>query len=143
MGYNTEFSGKLFFNKEISVKELKKLNAYMGEDCRDHPEWMLEDEDFTYIDLKVSKDMDGLEWDETEKSYDMVEKVNLVIREMKKEFPEFGLTGMLLAQGSEIDDRWKLEIGEDGWAKEVPIVVNGRKIRCPHCDEDFYLENDE
>ncbi len=38
----------------------------------------------------------------------MAEKINLIIREMQKEFPDFGLTGEFFAQGDEVGDVWKL-----------------------------------
>ncbi len=141
MGYNTEFKGQLKFVKELSTKALQKLSEMLGEDCRDHPEWG--SIGLTHIDLRITKDFSGLEWDDdTEKTYDLPEKINLVTRHMRIDFPEFELEGKLLAQGEDIDDRWEL-IMEEGVATEKMLVASGTKITCPHCDEEFYLEGAE
>ena len=121
MGYSTKFKGVLKFTKELTIPQLTKLKSFLGEDCRDHPEWHRED--LTYIDLKISKDYDGLEWDGSEKTYDLVEKTNLIITEMKKDYPDFGLDGSLLAQGEDNGDIWKISI-VNGVAVEKDIELN-------------------
>lgn len=108
MGYTTKFSGKLLFNHDLPISAIQKLRTILGEDCREHPEWGRTD--LTYIDLKIADELDGLEWDGSEKTYDLPEKVNLVIRLMHEAYPNFVLTGELLAQGEDIDDRWKLRM---------------------------------
>ena len=137
MGYSTDFRGVLSFTKELNVKERTKLRTFLGEDCREHSEWKRTD--LTYIDLKFADDFTGLEWDGCEKTYELVEKINLIIREMKKSFPDFGLVGVMLAQGEDIEDRWQLVI-ENGIAKRVDIPMVGDKIICPRCGDYFYLE---
>jgi hypothetical protein len=138
MGYSTEFTGKLEFANEVTAKQLAKLNTFLGEDCRDHPEWGATN--MTYIDLQLTDDFTGLEWDGSEKTYDLTEKVNLIIEKMRDEFPDFELKGELMAQGEDMEDRWKLKI-ERGKAVEVKIQIMGRKCKCPHCGEDFILED--
>jgi hypothetical protein len=49
MGYSTSFSGELLFTKELKASELAELNKFLGEDCRDHPEWGISG--LTYIDF--------------------------------------------------------------------------------------------
>lgn len=66
--------------------------------------------------------------------------MNVVIREMRKEFPEFGLNGTLIAQGEEFDDRWALVIGEDGFASKQSLSISGEVVKCPHCGAKFALE---
>lgn len=139
MGYTTKFTGELKFTSEISSRCLAKVQSFFGEDCRDHKEWKAEG---SYIDLEFNKDFSGIQWDdETEKNNGMVSHVNLIINETKKEFPDFGLTGHLIAQGESFDDRWKLEI-VDGVAVKKEIVMAVYKIKCPHCEEYFYLETE-
>lgn len=106
MGYTTKFSGVLKFVNPITPEQILKLQTILGEDCRDHPEWGARH--LSYIDLKITKDSAGLQWDGSEKTYDLPEKVNVVIDQMQKEFPEFALTGRLLAQGEEVGDVWHL-----------------------------------
>lgn len=114
MGYTTEFRGQLYFKNELTGFQILRLKSFLGEDCRDHPEWGRTD--LTYIDLRITKDGTGIEWDGSEKTYDLVEKINLIIEEMNKDFP-FELVGNLLAQGEENDDNWIISI-ENGKAIE-------------------------
>jgi hypothetical protein len=110
----------------------------LGEDCREHPEWDTKGERLYYIDL--TKDFSGIEWNGAEKTYDLDKLTNVVIREMRKKYPDFGLSGALAAQGEDVEDRWALVIGKDGFAQKQMVPIVGQKIRCPHCDEDFILE---
>lgn len=139
MGYTTKFTGELLFTKELTASQLAMINLFFGEDCRDHPEWEC---DGTYIDLELNDDFTGIRWDsDTEKNYGMVDHINLIIRMMKEAVPEFGLTGEMLAQGEDISDRWKLAI-QDGQAVRVDLPETGKMVTCPHCNEDFILENE-
>ena len=132
MGYNTDFSGVLTYKNPITDEELEYLNTFMDEDCRDHPEWGRTD--LTWIDLMC--DEDGIQWNGSEKTYDLVEKINLIIDQMRKKFPGFELEGALEAKGEKFDDYWILDI-EDGRAvmKTAKIVVNDEINYCPHCGE--------
>jgi len=138
MGYNTNFTGELKFTKELTASQLAKLKTFLGEDCRDHPEWG--DTSLTYIDLDFNDDFTGLTWDGSEKTYDLTEKVNLLIEQMRKDVPDFNLDGILLAQGEEFEDRWLLKM-ENGKAYERKVKLNGTKTKCPHCGETFILES--
>lgn len=104
MGYTTKFSGELKFANHITPEQRLRLDDILGKDARDHPEWHAGN--LTYIDLQLTIDHHGLEHNHSEKSYDLHEQINLVIDLMKKDFPEFELTGKLLAQGEEAGDVW-------------------------------------
>lgn len=136
MGYNTDFKGEFKFTKELTASQLSKISSFLGEDCRDHPEWNAPN--MTYIDLELLEDFSGIKWDGSEKTYDMVDKINLIINNMKKTMPEFGLIGKMLAQGEDIDDRYEILI-QDGYAFEKKIQPSGSKIVCPHCEQSFYI----
>lgn len=141
MGYSTDFDGCLKFTSVLTGGEqIAKIETFLGEDCRNHPEWC--QTGLTYIDLELLKDFSGLQWDGSEKTYQLVEKVNLIITEMKKEYPDFGLEGKILAQGEDIDDRWILSI-ENGLAVEKEIVIVGKDVQCPNCGDHFMLEIEE
>lgn len=116
MGYDTKFKGILRFTSELTDNQLFKLKTYLGEDCRNHPEWNTIN--LTYIDLKLSNDNSGLEWNGYQKTYDLDYKIDFVISEMKQSYRDFGLTGELLAQGENIDDRYILKIVDDKIVKE-------------------------
>lgn len=143
MGYNTDFKGFLKISPELKASELAYLMKYLGEDVREHPEWHNNKyaKDLDYINLEMSEDLQGIEWDECEKTYEMVNQINFIITEMYKILPTFTLSGELLAQGEEYDDRWKLIINENGVAEKKDIVVVGDKIQCPHCLEYFIVEH--
>jgi hypothetical protein len=138
MGYTTTFTGELKFTHEPSVKQIVKLKSMFSEDCRDHPDWNAPH--LSYIDLEFNDDYSGIRWNGAEKTYDMDHLVNVVICEMIKEFPEFGLTGTLHAQGEDAEDRWQLVIGDDGFAKRIKVQIVGTKVECPNCEHKFYIE---
>src|SRR5258708_4315685 len=103
MGYSTEFRGELKFTRELTGSELARLKGMLGQDCRQHPEWYAKG--LYRVDLELLEDFSGLRWDGTEKTYDLDRLVNVVIREMRKAVPDFGLTGKLVAQGEDMDDQ--------------------------------------
>ncbi len=138
MGYSTQFKGQLTFTQPLSAQQALELSKFFGEDCRDHSEWNAPG--LYYVDLKLTPDASGIQWDGAEKTYHLDQIVNVVLREMRKTFPDFGLVGTMVAQGDEIDDRWALAIGEDGWAHKLPLAPTGRVVTCPHCDQSFALE---
>jgi len=138
MGYSTKFKGELRFTVEPTASQLATSKAMCGEDCREHPEWNAPD--LYYIDLELTEDFSGLRWSGVEKTYDLDKLVNVVIGEMRKKWPDFGLTGTLAAQGEDVEDRWELTIGEDGMAHKMNIAVAGKIVMCPHCEGRFELE---
>jgi hypothetical protein len=114
MGYTTKFKGRLLFNKAITSEELLLLLSFLGEDVPG----------VGWIDLRLTAGMDGLEWDGSEKTYDLPEKVNFLIAQMRNKYPDFGLSGSLLAQGEEVGDVWKLVV-EDNFATTKNINIDG------------------
>jgi hypothetical protein len=117
MGYTTKFTGTLYFTEPITIDQLNYLETIFNEDCRDHPEW--EAPGLYYIDLDFNGEENGLIWNGAEKTYFMDKLVNVVIRLMRKHWPAFGLIGTMTAQGEDVNDRWKLIIDENGFAKHV------------------------
>lgn len=144
MGYSTDFDGILKFNNPLSVEQdafLRTICSGEMEDVDKHPEWSRPANYHGYIQLVISKDQSGIEWDGNEKFYDAVDAVNTVIMTMQDKFPEFGLEGSLLAQGEEVRDRWYLVIS-NGLAERREIDI-GSLYKCPHCREDFPLSDAE
>lgn len=120
MGYSTDFAGELEFVNELTVPQLLKIDTFLGEDCRNHSEW--ETKPFVnLVDLELSSGYTGLKWNGAEKTCDLVDIVNMITTNMRKEFPDFSLKGEMLAQGEESDDQWKLIIGDDGMAYKKMI----------------------
>lgn len=129
MGYNTQFSGTLLFPPEMTIREVLRVQRFLGEDCREHPEWG--DTELTWIDLSLTGDASGLEWNGGEKSYNMEEKIELIINNMRKDFPDFYLNGILAAQGEEIDDRYKIIVNANGVFKATLLSETEGMITCP------------
>lgn len=143
MGCNTDFSGELLFTYKLSDEEKDKLESFLGNDCRDHPEWETGRTGFdelTWIDLKYNDDESGICWNGSEKTYDLAEKVELILTEMRKEFPDFCLEGTMMAQGERMEDRWCLVV-ENGHAFHRNIVNSGKTYKCPSCGENFIVED--
>jgi hypothetical protein len=138
MGYTTEFRGELRFSKELTASQLAAVKAMCGEDCRDHPEWGAPG--LFYIDLELTDDFTAIKWNGAEKTYNLDKLVNVVLAEMRKKWPDFGLLGTLAAQGEDAEDRWELTILEDGQAHKMQIATTGKIVACPHCDKRFALE---
>lgn len=143
MGYSTRFQGMLKFTHELTMQQLKRLSAVLGEDPDDHPEWAdyADCGEVSYIQWKVTKDLAGIQWDGHEKFYHAVNSVNLLLAYMREDHPDFGLTGELLAQGEEIRDRWILAI-DLVTGKAIKRKVDlGSAYECPHCREEFLLSD--
>lgn len=140
MGYNTIFKGELKFKNEITAKALAKLNGMLGEDFRKHPDWG--GQGLYYVDLLITDDFDGMRWnDGTEKTYDLEKIVTKVIAVMRKDFPDFALSGSLNAQGEDAEDRWDLVMDASGTtARKVKVPIPGTKTECPSCGHKFYIE---
>lgn len=146
MGYTTEFKGELKFTEELTATQLAEVSKFLGEDCRNHPEWEVGlskfGGDLYYIDLELTEDFSGLKWNGTEKTYSLDRLVNVLIINMRKIYPSFALEGFMTAQGEDVDDRWTLIIKEDGLAHHVDNPPTGTRIECPHCEQHFYLGED-
>lgn len=139
MGYTTIFQGRLEFTSVLSAPALAKLKKFEFADIREHPEWKNPSKAGYYIQFRLCDDFQGIEWDETEKFYDSVECVDLIIAEMQTDFPDFGLRGELYCQGEDYDDRWILRV-KDNKAMRVEQPRSGQRVTCPHCGSDFNLE---
>jgi hypothetical protein len=139
MGYSTNFSGELKFAHDVTVPELTALQKFLGADVREHKEWN-PPHDLYFIDLELLEDFTGLKWDGSEKTYELDQAINLITREMRKEFPEFKLQGQLLAQGEDAEDRWMLVLDEQGIASKQEIVITGQRVKCLECGHKFVLE---
>jgi len=141
MGYSTTFKGGIKPNRELKaseiayIQELFKFNPRGGDYSKSSPF------EFYYIDLEFNDNFTSFGWNGSEKSYGMRQQVQYVIDETIKKFPDIIFNGEFTAQGEEYDDKWKL-IVEDNKSKEIQIVLKGKKVECPHCGEEFRLEEE-
>lgn len=123
MGYNTEFAGKIEIENDLTENEVLYLKSICGEDVRDHDDWkqICKEHDLsydlTYIDYELEKDkVTGkyyLEWNYSEKSYQMPEKLELIILLMKQKNPNFIVSGKMVAQGESVGDVWVLKVDKN------------------------------
>jgi len=147
MGYNTEYMGILEFNKELTASQLSLINEILDSDFRDLSQEVQKalvtgETYLTYINLVLTKNFSGVEWNGTEKSHSMVDAVNAVTNWMRIHggIKDFSFVGTMHCQGEDVDDKWDLII-EDGIAKRVQAPPKGIKIECPHCEEYFYYNS--
>jgi hypothetical protein len=116
MGYSTDFDGALHFATEPTVSQIAHLRGILGEDVRDHAHWP-KTQDFFYIDLELTDDLMGVQWNGAEKTGGLCEQVNYVTTLMRQKWPDFAFAGKLDAQGEERGDAWQLVIDASGVAK--------------------------
>jgi len=141
MGYSTNFKGVLKFKDEPTGKQLARLDRVLSKDRRDlndiDVEKYMDNDDENYwhhIDLEITKEYDGIQWNGSEKTYELQRIVNWVTRFMREEYPNFELLGELSAQGEEYDDRWSLVMNK-GWASKVDVGLIAKEFECPCCNE--------
>lgn len=142
MGYSTDFSGSLKISPKLDKSQKDYLKTFLGADCRDHKEWFAlipdwkHSRNLTYIDLELTDDEDALQWDGSEKTYDLAEKVELIIKLMRIKVPEFSLHGKLYAQGESRNDTWILRADGDVVVEETIDLVT-KTVTCPNCQHHF------
>lgn len=124
MGYTTKFKGELKFAEPLTDEQHAFLRTICNEDdpadCRDHDGWQEPGSYMAYIDLMDNGA--GLVWSGAEKTYEMVACVNLVTRLMRERWPDFKLTGSMLAQGEEVGDLWRLKMDDAGTARREEVL---------------------
>lgn len=142
MGYDTEFTGELYFKQDVTNKQIALIKSMCGEDCRDHPEWEC-DSELTYIDLELNDDYSGIKWNGSEKTYDLADKINLIVKIVRQTWPDFdGFEGQIKARGEYGDSDWLILCHEDGTVYEHKLVLVGDNVTCPSCGHRFKPEVD-
>ncbi len=137
MGYSIDYTGELKFNRELTGSELAKVKKWLGEDIRDHNPSTAIAGYWHHIDLELLEDFSGLKWDGSEKSGEMQYIVNFLVDEVRADgVSDFGLTGVMDAQGEEIGDVWRLEFDADGVAQRRDVIVLSGSV-CPECGHEF------
>lgn len=142
MGYTTNFSGSLKISPKLDNSQKDYLKTFLGEDCRNHKEWFTaipewnHTRNLTYMDLELTDDEDALQWDGSEKTYDLVEKVELLIKLMRLKVPDFSLHGKLYAQGEDRRDTWILRADGDVVVCD-DIDLDTKTVTCSNCQHHF------
>lgn len=119
MGYNTYFDGILSFKEglQMSLKafallmdilQVNKKRLKVLQEANVLNEY--ESKHLESIDLRLSPDGNGLMWDGSEKTANLPEKIEILIKVMRSECPDFGLYGNIFAYGCEFDDPWEFMV---------------------------------
>jgi hypothetical protein len=136
MGYSTDFEGVLTFDCEMNVVMLRSIKNLLGGHSRDLG---VPSNDSGYIDLELTNDFTGVKWDGGGKTYNLQHSVTAIIRKMREQFPQFGLSGELIAQGEDPDDKWRLTV-VDGVGIKTDIPPTGTQVSCPSCRHKFRVQ---
>lgn len=142
MGYSTEYKGILYFKNELMASEIAHLIKFLGEDIRDLGFTEEDVEGYWFhIQLEITDDYDGIQWNGSEKTTDMEHIINFITKQMRKQYSKFELTGELFAQGQEFGDVFKI-VMQDGVAIRKEIIIEGNIIKCPECEKKFILKEE-
>lgn len=144
MGYNTDYTGVIGFSRELKGSEITHLEPYLHSqyDRREDPNNTDNVGDFNWIDLEFSGDFMGLEYNGSEKSRNMEGQLQFAINRLVEKAPDVMCNGEMLAQGEEHDDRYKI-IVTNNKVTVKKIVLKGKKVVCPNCNEEFILEEEK
>ena len=108
MGYTTEFHGALVFTEALNRKAVDVMDSLLGEDLRELSD--IDSGGMTWVDLEYDDEENALSWDGSEKTYDLPEKIDLVLCEMRKVQPTLNLEGEMFASGEKCGDIWFIEM---------------------------------
>lgn len=140
------FDGDLEFNKKLSVEQIEKLKSILNENYENHPEW--QGRESIVIDLKINRDESGVDWwytmeyDEYQNDFELGQSIEFVIKEMKKDYPDFNLTGTLVGRIGQYSPPSLVLDVRDGKVieHETETILKGSLDKCPHCGHHLELE---
>ena len=115
MGYSTDFEGAMTLTPELTKEQVAIINEFCDE-RHGGPTMPFPNMPGFWCNWETNGTK--LYWNQSEKSYDMAEWLELLIEKFFEPW-KIQVTGKMLAQGERRDDRWTMEVGED-----QQIVVN-------------------
>lgn len=142
MGYTTTFSGTLQIKSDLTKNEIKFLRKIEGEvpdDICKRYEAKYGRLSWGCFDFQMNDDMEGFEWNGGEKTYDAEKQIQFIIDECLSINPKFLLEGVMLCQGEDPDDRWRLVVKKNKVTKQ-DLIVDG-KVTCPKCKHAFDIDD--
>jgi hypothetical protein len=134
MSYNVKYSGSMKFTVGLTQQQLAILNKILGMSYEDHPELFGDESDYKgTLDLKLTKELDGLHWDGTPGTYGMHYIFNIIIVFMRKKAkcPNFGLVGEISEDGDH--GKMTIKIDQHGFAYSEDIPQH----QCPKCGHKY------
>lgn len=139
MGYTTTFQGKISITPELTAPQIRFIKS-LHDNLRDIAPADAKLYGLDYQQWELNENLDGLEWDGGEKFYKADKCMEYLVAKTLEKFPELKFNGIITAQGEEFDDRWKLTV-KNNKVTRTEIKLKGQKVTCPHCEEDFILED--
>lgn len=141
-----EYEGKLAFTGELTPIQLGNINQILEGELAYCQSQSAEEESFI-VGLKLTSDFSGITCrnynsHDDEDLGEIVENVNDFVRIIAKTIPDFGLSGQILIQGDEPQNRWFITV-VNGLAELVGIKVEGKNVICPHCSGQFFVAVEE
>lgn len=123
MGYTTEFYGAFAIDPPLPPELVSRLEEYC---CSRHGEvWADIGCPSIWCDWQFSKDGTSMSWNGSEKSYDMLEWAQKLVKELIPAVHQ--LSGYIVAQGEYHKDRWRMvaegrsikrQAAVDSWEEE-------------------------
>lgn len=151
MGYNTSFTGKIRILSEDANASFAIVSGLLDrfDDAEKmaadfhFPEDKLDSDRAGYFALSVKDDNDGsfLTWDGSEKTYGMVNALNILMFAAKSISPSIIFHGEMVAQGEGVGDIWGVSV-KDSFATRVEFEIGSdkREVCCPACGKRFVPE---
>lgn len=145
MGYSTKFEGTIGI-EGLDINGLRKISALIEDNAPEDSFPALVKKyggkyragRFYYLDVELTGSLDGIKWNGSEKTGDMVAILNLIQEACGLTYRE---GDKMTAQGEEWDDRYEVVIvGGVAVKRELPI---GKAATCPRCDHQFELPEEE
>lgn len=115
MGYSTDFAGAFTIAPPLSAEQVEEINAFVEARHDGHPIGI-------WCDWYVSAEGRSIEWNMSEKSYNMDEWIKYLIDQYIEPAGSV-LNGTVEAQGEEADDRWNLIV------KDNKVMVQDFELR--------------
>jgi hypothetical protein len=143
VGYQTEVSGRFEIKgRELTAADWRAIKNLFWEAHDYESDWH---KDFDcskgephYMQLELTKDLLGIQWDGSEKFYEIVSAVNFVIQNIKP--MGLYLEGQFECQGEDATDHYFIVIGDDGYARQAEATPKGKQCACPECGHRFLPE---
>ena len=123
MWYSTEYIGKAKITPSPTIDMVNDIK------------WIIKDNDWhseLRWNLQVSDDLKYIEWTWNEKTYGFEETLNVLIKEVRRTYPDFDLEWEFEYQWDEWDDRWYVR--KVDWVfVRIEKWLEKDEYKCPEC----------
>lgn len=123
MWYSTEYIGKAKITPSPTIDMVNDIK------------WTIKDNDWhseLRWNIQVSDDLKYIEWTWNEKTYDFEETLNVLIKEVRRTYPDFDLEWEFEYQWDEWDDRWYVRKADWVFVR-IEKWLEKDEYKCPEC----------